>query len=252
MKYRKPYRVKKKKSLLKSRYFWRLVLGLIFAGEIFYVIYFFSYFQIKEIKVIGNEKVRSEAIKNFVPLGSIFLVDSKKITGDILNYFPQVAEVKTDRKFPDKLFIHITEREANAAWCYKDSPCFIADKNGVVFEKLPQLPHDYINIKDFDRRSEPVLGEKIIEPDLLASIRDIAEKASDMGITPEVFTILPEGRLNMKIVDSGEVYFNPQGDLRWQLTKLKAVLEKEIPENRRKNIEYIDLRFGNLAPYKYR
>jgi len=33
---------------------------------------------------------------------------------------------------------------------------------------------------------------------------------------------------------------------------LRAVLEEEILPEKRKNLEYIELRFGNLAPYKYK
>jgi len=65
-------------------------------------------------------------------------------------------------------------------------------------------------------------------------------------------SIISEERLNAKTSEGWEIYFNLEGDINWQLTKLGAVLEKEIPPEKRENLEYIDLRFGNFAPFKYR
>ena len=45
---------------------------------------------------------------------------------------------------------------------------------------------------------------------------------------------------------------NPQERVEWQLTKLEVNLKEEIPPESRKNLEYIELRFGNFAPYKYK
>jgi len=64
--------------------------------------------------------------------------------------------------------------------------------------------------------------------------------------------IVSEARFEAKTLEGFQIYFNFQEDLDWQLTKLKAVLEEEISQERRKNLEYIDVRFGNFAPYKYR
>ena len=210
-------------------------------------------FRLKEIKISGNQQVASKDIISLIGIGkNIFLFNSAKVKSDISKKYLYIETLKIKKEFPDKLSAQVTERTLSAVWCFNDSPCFNTDRNGVIFEELSELPYDYIIIKDFRGGDSPVLGNKIIEPVLLASIRNIAEKTSEWGITPETLTILSRDRLNLKIVDSGEIYFNLQSDLDWQLDKLKAVLGQEIPREKRKNLQYIDLRFCNLAAYKYR
>jgi len=241
---------------LRNRWFWRLVLFLIFAGEIFYIVYFFSYFQIKEISVSGNAKVKTETIESFIEKGSIFLVDSKKITGNILSSFPQIAEAKIDRKFPDKLNLTITEREAVANFCLEE--CFLIDKTGVIFAPVRNdisngvRESDLLKIQKIDDE-QLELGSKVLEEEMVNLILDIESRMkNDLKIAINEVLVVSEDRLDIKTAEGWVFYFNTKNDLAWQMTKLKAVLDEEIPPDRRKNLEYIDLRFGNLAPYKYK
>jgi len=233
-----------------------LVLFLIFAGEIFYIVYFFSYFQIKEISVSGNAKVKTETIESFIEKGSIFLVDSKKITGNILSSFPQIAEAKIDRKFPDKLNLTITEREAVANFCLEE--CFLIDKTGVIFAPVRNdisngvRESDLLKIQKIDDE-QLELGSKVLEEEMVNLILDIESRMkNDLKIAINEVLVVSEDRLDIKTAEGWVFYFNTKNDLAWQMTKLKAVLDEEIPPDRRKNLEYIDLRFGNLAPYKYK
>ena len=245
--YRRPHRIKRKKSILRNRWFWRLILFLVFSGEIIYLVFFFPYFQIKNLTIFGAKRVVSADIENFIGKGKgIFLFNSKKTENEILKKYLLVESVKIRKKFPDKLSVQIVERAQNAVWCLNGEPCFNVDKNGIIFEKILVLTYDYIIIKDIQPKNEPALGEKIIEPQLLASIINIAKKTSEWGATPETFTILSQERLNLKIADSGEIYFNLKKDLNWQLTELKTVLENKIPSEKRRKLEYIDLRFDRI------
>jgi len=64
--------------------------------------------------------------------------------------------------------------------------------------------------------------------------------------------MVSQDRINVQTEQGWKIYFNPQEDISWQITKLSSVLEKEIPPEDRENLEYIELRFGNLAPFKYK
>ena len=86
----------------------------------------------------------------------------------------------------------------------------------------------------------------------LSKILTIRDKIkSDFKILLEEF-ILDEEKLTVLVEDNWEIYFDLEGDVDWQLTKLNAVLEEKIPKDRRGDLEYIELRFGNFAPYKYK
>ncbi len=73
----------------------------------------------------------------------------------------------------------------------------------------------------------------------------------ELGVLVEEISVISEERINVKTSQGWEIYFNPKKDLEWQLRKLGADLDEFIPLEKRKDLEYIELRFGNLAPFKY-
>jgi cell division septal protein FtsQ len=268
-KYRKPYRVKRKKSILKSRFFWLILIILFFFGAVFYLLIFSSYFQVEKILISGNEKVPKEVIESlirdnlkrkilFLPTQSIFVIDFKKINEIILNNIPGIAEVKTVREFPNILNITVKERVGIALWCQEENYCFLIDKEGVIFEPiLEELKLEKNLPKIIDRKNNSLtidnLGKKIvIEKDYLEKIFKIQKYIQEeIKIEIEEFIAFSQ-HLNVKTVEGWEIYFNPSEDINWQLTKLKLVLEEKIPPEKRKDLEYIELRFGDLATFRYR
>src|SRR3989344_9342030 len=138
--YRKPYRVKKKKSVLKSRLFWRVVLVLIFMGVSSYFFFLSSIFKIKEINISGNpafaeatagrQKILYQKIQKLLDRKNIFLVDFEEIKKEILGKFPQIADVNLEKKFPDKIIAQIEERRP-AAIFNQENGFFYIDKEGV-------------------------------------------------------------------------------------------------------------------------
>jgi len=261
--FRKPYRVKRKKSIFRNRFFWLGILILIIFGGFFYSLIYSSTFQIKEIKISGNQKVLTENLQDtiqnqiekkvlFLPTKSIFLANLNKISETILEKFPQITQINLDRKFPDILIVEIEEREPAAVFC--NDNCFFIDKEGIVFEELDPNVTRKGNVtlkKDIER--EINLGEEIIRTEQLSKILEIeSQLRENFKIPIKEVLIVSDQRVDFKTVEGWEIYFNPQGDLNWQLTKLRVVLEEEIPPENRQNLEYIELRFGNFAPYKYR
>jgi cell division protein FtsQ len=278
--YRKPYKAKKKRSIFKNRFLWLGILILaIFSGG-FYLICFHSFFQIKVIEISGNEKVSAESLENllnekisqkflFLPSQSIFLAHFNEIKREILRDFPQVSETELRRKLPHTLLLQIKEREPVAVFCQTDKMFFV-DKEGIIFESLdPNMTkQDFATFKK-EADGEINLGEKIIEEEQLAKILEVEsrlknqlkilteeEKSSfstlaNTLVIEEIF-VVSEIRFDVKTSEGFKIYFNFKEDLGWQLTKLRAVLEEEVPPEKRKDLEYIDVRFGKFAPCVYR
>ena len=110
-----------------------------------------------------------------------------------------------------------------------------------------------IKIKKAIKDKELKLGDRVLEKELISAILEIESKLeNDLKIPIEEVLVVSDERINIKTSDGWEIYLNPKGDIEWQLTKLRVDLEEEIPQERRKDLEYIELRFGNFAPYKYR
>ena len=260
--FRKPYRIKRKKSIFKNRFFWLFLLVLIIFGAIFYFLIFSSFFQVESIIVSGSERVSKEEIKAlvednlekkilFFSTKSTFLVNLNKIKKDVLNSFPQIAEIEIGRGFPNGLNIIVVERLGLATWC-QEGKCFLLDSQGVIFEET-QLEGDLIKIIDKQKIDDiAVLGEKVIEKDYLEKILKIQKNLSEeLKIEVKEFFVFGE-RLNVKTTEDWEIYFDPKGDLNWQITKLGLVLKEKIPLESRKDLEYIELRFGDLASFRYK
>ncbi|OGZ17935.1 MAG: hypothetical protein A2Z78_01885 [Candidatus Nealsonbacteria bacterium RBG_13_36_15] len=258
--FRKPRRFKRKKSILRNRFFWLGILTTLIIGAIFYFLFFLETFQVKQTIITGENKVSKENIKLltekklenrllFFKTKSIFLINTTEIKSDILDSFPQIAEVIARREIPDTIDINVTERSGLAVWCKKEN-CFLVDNKGVIFEKAPPEETDLPKIVDEQDRNSFNLGEKIIEEGVLKSILDIKIN-NNSGINIENFVILNSERLNIKIAEGWEIYFNLKEDISWQLTKLDLVLKEEISPERKGDLEYIDLRFSRVY-YKYR
>jgi hypothetical protein len=128
-KYRKPYRIKRKKSIFCNRFFWFSILLLIIFGGLFYLVCFFSFFQIREIKISGNQKVESEDLENIIKNNierrivfyytskSIFLTDKNKIKSEIKKKFPQIKEETLKRELPNIIILEIKERKEVGCYC---------------------------------------------------------------------------------------------------------------------------------------
>jgi len=259
--FRKPHRIKRKKSIFRNRFFWLEILILIIFGGVFYLICFHSFFQVKEIKISGNQKVALEDLENllnekinqkvlFFPSQGIFLVNFREIKKETLKSFPQIEETGLTRKFPDKILVQIKERKPVAIFC-QNANCFSIDKHGIIFE--PAVTEQTLVLLKKEEEEEINLGKKIIKEEQLSKILEVeAELKNELKILLEEILIVSDERFNVKTSEGWQIYFNFQENLDWQLTKLRAILGEEIPQERRKDLEYVDVRFGNFAPYKYK
>lgn len=254
---KRKYRVKKKKPFFKKKSFWVFVLFLLVSAALFYFFIFSQNFQIKEIKIFGNEKVLNEELQQIVesgiereivfPTQTIFLVNLSEIEKQILDEFPQIERAKLKRKFPNSLILEVKERTPLAIFCQDSENCFKIDKQGIAFERNGES--SYLTIYS-QKKGDIFLGKKVVEADLLKSIFEIQRSfRQDLKIEIEKFSLFDE-RLNVKTVDGFEIYFNLKGNISEQIFNLDLTLQEKIPPENRGSLQYIDLRFGNRVYFK--
>lgn len=258
--YRRPHSYQKKRSIFRARFFWPCVLVFILFCVISYFLFFAQYFQIDRVVVSNAKRVNKEDLQflveshlekkvMFLSTKSIFLINKGELKRDAFSIFPQIADIEVTRSLPRTLNVIIIERLERATFCFEDD-CFLLDIEGVVFEPVVSGATDLVEIHDELKSGR--LGEKVIEKELLEKIlrvkdvllENIKIKANKVFVFPQYFSI--------ETADGWLIHFNPAEDLDWQITKLNAVLEEKIPKEDRGYLEYIDLRFGNFAPYKYK
>ena len=264
MSYRRSHRIKRKKSKLKKV----LPLLILISSFVFivYFLFFSDFFTLKKIIIFGNIKVSQEDLlvviqkeaqaKKFQVLNnSLLLFDLNATENNILSSFPLVSSVRITKKFPNTINVSISERVGKAVFCdfFKEKilgKCFTVGEKGILFEEFLEENQLLPRIRNIDLKEDLVLGDKIIEEELLITILDFYLGMKNLGVQLEWFSIIADNRIDVLTKEGWEIYFNPKENIEWQLTKLNAVLSEGVSLEERKELEYIELRFGNTAPFK--
>lgn len=255
--YRKPYRIKKKKIFLRRKGFWFLFFGFSLLISIFYFLFFSPFFEVKQITISGNEKIKTEEIKGLIENNiwsdfklfknkNINLIKKNKINDIFLKEFPQIKNFSFKKRLPNTLEITIKERQPIAIF-KKEHDCFFIDSEGIIFEKVSDCNRDFFVIQNFLLNQDLVLGNQAVSKEDISKISQIESYfKEEIKIPLKEFSIVSDERLNVKTDEEWEAYFSLSENIQWQLVKLKILLEKKIPPEKRKNVKYIDLRFERV------
>ncbi len=231
-------------------------LVLIVTCAVFYGLFFWKIFWVEKIIVSGEQKLSKEEIEFlvskrlentvlFFKTKSILAVDGGQIKKDILNAFPRIGEARISKSFFDAINVQIIERTASALWCGNET-CFLLDDQGVIFEEAPP-DSELIVIETYQPPDELFLGETVMAKDKIAQILAIENKLAEASkISIKKAVLLSDERLDVETTEGWTIRFNLKGDLDWQVTELKLALEKQISLEKRKSLEYIDLRFSRV------
>lgn len=224
-----------------------------------YLLFFSSIFDVKNIVVSGNERVSKEDILSvvssnldkkilFFETKSIFLADISSIYKGIHKNFLKISDIKISRKLPNTIVVSLNERTAVSLFC-RNEKCFSLDKEGVIFEEN-NLLRGLLKIVDKRGGKEFELGEAALSKDKVTGILKFDETLKDdMKILSYEYDLF-EDRVTVKTKDGFDVYFSLDKNVSFQIDKLKALFDKYIPLEKRAKLEYVELRFGNLANYK--
>lgn len=254
--YRKPHRYKKRKQIFSKKFLALGFLALAVTGIIFYGLFFWKVFWVDKVVINGEEKIVQENIKSlvdgqlenkalFLDTKSIFAVDTDRIKADILTAFPQVASVEVRKSFFDTVNVEITERSAVAVWCDKSEKCFLLDEKGVIFEEASK-DAGLLLIETNQMPEEVILGETVVPQEKISQALIIQFKFNNLLQISVITARMLDERLDVLTREGWVARFNLKGDLDWQVTELKLALEKQISSEKRKNLEYIDLRFSRV------
>ncbi len=243
-----------------------LLFILIIAAVFAYDFLFATFFQIKQIDVSGNKNVSSSDITKIVTESiyrriasvstkSIFLFRQGETKRTLLAAFPKLASVSLRRELPDKISILVSEREPRALWCEtvqdnKDR-CMILDGEGIAFESADASSDAGLLLRRSGEGPQAQIGKEVLSKEKLSQILTLRDEFKTRGFEIKEALLLGDARIDFKTAEGWELYFSYPVDIPWQTTRLKLILEKQIPAEKRQKLEYIDLRFGKVY-YKYR
>ena len=266
--FRKAYRIRHKRYWYKNKFLWFLVVGVILVISLVYLVWFLPFLQVKEIRVVGDESITEERVviitkekisQNILGLRSlsILFVNKSAVEESLRDWFPSINTVSVKKSFPSALTVTIELRKEIISWCKfveGSGVCVGVDKLGIAFKAASSTdlyitgPEDLLQVS---------WGDEVIAPELLSNLLDV-KNVIELGtvlkedeVSVVEFRIISEHQVHLVLSKGWAVYINPKENLDWQSTKLKLVLEREIPRGRREELEYIDLRFGDQAFVKY-
>jgi len=104
-----------------------LFLFLLAIGSLVYFLFFFPFWKIKEIVVVGNVNVNAEDVQKLAredlkgrilifPKENLIIANKKHLSRVIYSHFAQIEKIEIKKEFPDILKIIITENEPKMIW----------------------------------------------------------------------------------------------------------------------------------------
>lgn len=254
-----------KKRFFQRPLFWIILFFALIIASILYFFLFFPKFQVSNVKIIGNENIPAGEIEkaalNYLDkklfdakifdiyLKNIFIVSKKNIKKEILKSFPKIESIQIKKRIPETLILEVKERHQFAVFCQNNYNCFLIDENGVIFEKIEDISADTMVLLKEIKDKEIFLGEHIVSKDIMGIISKIQKDLENnfkIGVK-EVSVLNP---LIAKTSENWSIYFNPEENIDLQITKMNSLLENEIGETERKNLQYIYLQYEDRAYYK--
>lgn len=243
----KIYKISSRKPIFKKMWFWFSILVLVIILTGLYLAIFCPVFQLQNVEIFGNNKVGTQDLKKIVfnYSRSIFLIRTGEIENEILKTFFEIQNLVIIKKFPNTLILNIVERKPIGAFCpsQRKDDCFLIDKNGIIFEPLPDVP-DYITIvRKIEKSEQLYLGAEVVGKNIIETIDKIKKFVIDnLKIDLKEAFIASSLRLNVTTNDNWQIYFDLGGgsDIDLQLVKLDLLFKSESYP--KKDLQYIDLR----------
>ncbi len=265
------FKSSKKPAFSRAGKFLYYLIILTFFGAVVYSLFFSQFLAVTKIEVGGTENLNPDEIRkiaenkitgsffNLIPRNNILLVGKKSIEKNILEKYKRVEKVEIKKDFPSSLLIEIKERKLSLIFCSGGS-CGVVDGSGTVFTEADfeknELGENNLLVLYDEGNKNFALGEVVFDQDYTDYLLGIKEKIkNELGIEMERELRTPQiasGDIRAKTAEGWQVYFDKSISLNKEISMLKIVLENKIDQNRRTELEYIDLRTENKVYYKFK
>jgi len=253
---RREYCEKKKNKKL---FLFILIFFLILIFGTIWLIFFSPYLKIKFIsfeikdyplvKIDENElkieinKILSEKFY-FLTFDNILFFPKEKINNFLLSD-KKIEKFEIKRKFPNEIKIKIFAWQPIAIFSWHDRYSLL-NKNGEIIKDIEIGEAILTNLPIIYNKTEK--GMAAIP---FISLFDFLKKTNGFNFKINSIEIIEEKNfLTYQGITSEKwkIYFDPNINLNEQINNLQLVIQEKISD--RKNLQYIDLRFGNRVFYK--
>lgn len=265
--YRDELRNKRKKRKIRVAF---LVISSLSVFIIFvvYALFFSGWFSIKGVRVSGNEAIQEEEIKKITnnylnktyllgyikPFSNILFSNSQKIENSLKENFPIIGQADVSKNFFNKyLRVRIDERKAVGIWCKSDKDqCFYFDEDGFLFKPAARFSGEVLLAIEDGRRRDFDLAGIFDDKELIEKMNSAKSILDELKFVAYSNFFLAPGSFEfwIKTKDGWYIYLDKESNIQTQLVALKKFLEEKLPADRRRGLQYIDLRVNNRIYYK--
>lgn len=223
-----------------ERLFRFLIITLFILGVVFWLRS--DFWQIKKISCQVNGDPCSAdlwaELMNETLGRNIFFLSSGKLSEKIKKNHPEFFQVKISKQFPQNLLFEIKVRKAVVAIGKEGGDFYLADKEGVLLEKINQ-PANWPLVLLGEAMSQKV-GEKIQDEMILKEIKILNESKLRL-LEPKSAQATSEKTIEVWFKDDLQVLFSGQKEIGEQLDSLQFIYERTKIEGEKPS--KIDLRF---------
>ena len=230
-----------------------------------------SYLHINKIVVNGNSAVSDSDLEKITedilsgkyfflfPRKNTFIYPQEEVEIAILNSFKQIESIDIVRTNFQTLAIEVEEQEPYALWCFVFDEgvledCYFINEDGLIFSKAPNFTGDVFFKFYGDLVGTNPIGEYYFKVNNnFNRVNALVDSIKELGLTPIKLIPLRDSDLELYMNNGSKILFSITQSMSEVKDNLKVVLESETFKNEDlKNIDYIDLRFGNKVYFKLR
>jgi cell division septal protein FtsQ len=253
---------RKKKRKIKSILFSILTLILVVL-----FIWFFNSekIRVKEIVVSGNKysdqekivsdinSVLSEKYFFIFNKSNLFFYPRHKILEKVKNNHVIIKEIEIEITDWDNLAIKIVEHEPVAYYCKNQNECYLININGLVFDQELILPDDLVQVSGLLDENTNLIGQTYVEREKFENIINLIYLLDENDFkTTRVYSKDYE-TFSIYLENGPYLLIENNSNIQEVVSNLKTVINQDgINAIQFKNLEYVDLRFGNKVYYKIR
>lgn len=253
-----------------SRFLFKALVFL-FVAVSFYAIVFSGYAEIGIVTVSGLQKIKKDEVSGEInryleekhwkvfSKGNFFIFSESALTGRLEEEFGRIKKIEITKKFPNAIRVAIEERQALILWCVR-SGCFVVDEDGNIYAKAEEesselQQNELIRVSDFSA-GEAEMGDNVLSAENVRFVLEVKKELEDeldIGMTDDLrIPSRVAQEINVKTEEGWEAYLNMRIPVEKTVRMLGTFLAKEIDEEDRKRLEYVDLRVEDKVFYKLR
>jgi len=228
-----------------------------------------SQLRLKNIEVRGAALLSSDDIQKEVrnetsgwalyvfPKDNFLIISSSKIEQDLRRRFPQASGIAVSRKFPATLAVSVSERIFWGVYCEAGGtrsptgPCFYIDTRGVAYDRLSGWRGLLIPV--IYSPAGATLGSVAVDTAVLEFFGKAKQSlaAINADLLSVAWSTSTPADIRLNVDEGWYALVTSSRPVEEWLGVLKTLLEKEVGD-KRGQLDYVDLRFGNKVFYKFK